>query len=360
MSRFFRHILFLIILASSSVLYSNEVEWVIRIKNSNGDIITDITELDFKNEVSNFAILRGVPDESIPVFITNDLERWQFATQIIEQEILYNKAVAEGYDKDEAVIEKAERERDKQIAQLYAREVLDDDILKVSEGEKRAYWNKERQRIEALAGGRAVTYAQVEKEIEYAIAQERMRGEYARIVKEANKKYKIKYSYKTDPAIVIEDYEVPLKYFEEMFNEALSQAGGNIPKEALSQAKASMFDSFVARELMTYEAKKSGFYETPQAKSLDHSIMRSAIVANYLEKTMKKDIVDSTDEEIENAYNQYGKTYNIDSLTYEEAAKALDLIVKESKFREQYQILLNDLRYSNSIEKRLELLDENN
>lgn len=360
MSRFFRHILFLIILVSSSVLYSNEAEWVIRIKNGNGDVLTAITELDFKNEVSNFAILRGVPDESIPVFFTNDLERWQFASQIIEQEILYNKAVAEGYDKDAVVIEKAERERDKQIAQLYAREVLDEDILKVSEPEKRSYWNKERERIQALAGGRGVTYAQVEKEIEYAIAQERMRKEYAKIVKEADKKYDIKYSHKSDPAIVIGDYEVPLEYFEEMFNEALSQAGGNIPQQALSQAKASMFNSFVARELMTYEAKKSGFYETPQVKSLEHSIMRSAIVGNFLEQTIKKDIVDSTDKEIEEAYTKYGKAYNIDALPYEEAEKALNLIVKESKFREKYQILLNDLRYSNSIEKRLELLDANN
>ncbi len=48
--------------------------------------------------------------------------------------------------------------------------------------------------------------------------------------------------------------------------------------------------------------------------------------------------------------------YNIDSLPYADAQKALETIVIEAKTQQEYQILVTDLRYRYNIEKNLDLL----
>lgn len=340
----------------SFIVYGEDANWIISIKDSEGNIKKLFTVDDYKSEVSNFAVLQGVPFEALSGFITNDMERWQFASQLIEQELIYLKAVEEGYDKDDDVLEKVETERDRQIAQLYAQEILDSNILKVSEEEKKDFFNKNRARIQSMAGPNA-TLEQVSRDIEYAIAQEKMRKEYDRIVKEAEKKYKMTYSSSKDPCIVIEDKKISLSSFNDMFNQSIQEAGANLPAAIRLQARESMFNAFLAREVMTYEAEKSGFYDTPQAKSLENFIMRSAIIANYLDKTIRSNFPEPTKEEINAAYSQYGKLYNIDSLPYTEAQKALKTIVNESKFQNQYKLLVTDLRYVDNIEKNLNLLD---
>lgn len=337
-------------------LYSED--WVIRIKDKNGNLIKDITKFDYMSEVSNYTIARGLADEAIPIFITNDVERWNFANQIIEQELLYSKAVLAGYDKNEEILSKAKLEADRQIAQLYAREILDEDILKVNEADKRAYWKREQARIRSLAPARKIEYADVAEEIEYTIAQERMRDEYKRIVVEAEKKYDMSYSFNADPSVVIEDVSIPLANFEESFNQALRQSGGNLPPEFIQEAKENMFSTFVAREVMAYEARASGFYDKPAAKSVIYSVMRTFIVTDYLNDTLKANIVESTEAEINEAYKLYGARYKIDSMSYQKAQSTLDSLVKEAKFQERYKILVSDLRYINSIDKRLEILDE--
>lgn len=339
----------------STSLYSEE--WIIRIKDSTGNIIKDVSKSDYLSQVSNFAIFRGVSDELIPVFITNELERWNFANQIIEQELLYDIAVKAGYGEDEESIKKGNIEIDRQIAQLYAREILDEEILNVSESDKRAYWNKEQDRIRGLVRGRNITYADVAAEIEYTIAQERMKNEYKRIVAEAEKKYTMKYSMNADPAVVIEDVSIPLSSFEESFSEALRQSGGNLSPAVLAEARVNMFDTFVAREVIAYEAKVSGFYETPSSEVLKYSVMRTLIVSLYIEDTIKSTIEESTEKELNDAYEQYRVAYKIDSMNFDRQKLTLDGLVKESKFQQKYKLLLNNLRYKNSIEKRLELLD---
>lgn len=339
-------------------LYSED--WVIRIKDHDGNLIKEITKFDYMSEVSNYTTARGFADEAIPIFITNDIERWNFANQIIEQELLYNKAVLAGYDKNEEVLSKAKLEVDRQIAQLYAREILDEDILKVNEADKMAYWQREQARIKSLAPTRNLEYADVATEIEYTIAQERMRDEYKRIVADAEKKYDMSYSFNADPCVVIEDVSIPLASFEESFNQALRQSGGNLPPEFIQEAKANMFSTFVAREVMAYEAKVSGFYDKPTAKSVEYSVMRTFIVTSYLEGTLKADILESTEAEINEAYKLYGARYKIDSMSYEKAQTTLNSLVKEAKFLQKYKILVGDLRYINSIDKRLEILDKQN
>lgn len=346
----------LLLFLFSSIVFAEDKNWVIRISDGDGNVKKEFTVDGYKSEVSNFAVLQGVPFEALAGFITNDIERWQFASQLIEQELIYLKAIDEGYDKDGDILEKAKIERDRQIAQLYAQETLSPDILKISDAEKRDFFNKNKSRIQSVSGAN-VTFDQVARDIEYAIAQEKMRLEYERIVKEAQKKYKMTFSSTKDPCIVIEDKKVPLALFNDMFNQSIQQAGANIPAAIRVQARESMFNAFVAREVMTYEAEKSGFYDTPQAKSLDNFIMRSAIIANYLDKAIRAKLPEPTKEEINAAYSQYGKLYNIDALPYSEAQKALKTIVNEAKFQNQYKILVTDLRYKDSIEKKLKLLD---
>ena len=144
--------------------------------------------------------------------------------------------------------------------------------------------------------------------------------------------------------------------FNDMFNESIKQAGANIPAALKLQAKEGMFKAFVAREIMMYEAKKEGFYETTQAKSIENFLTRSAVTSHYIDKTIRSTIPTPTEEEINLAYERYGKMYNIDSLPYADAQKALASLVIEAKTQQKYQILVTDLRYRYNIEKNIDLL----
>ncbi|MDA0041033.1 hypothetical protein OFR42_10325 [Brachyspira hyodysenteriae] len=193
-------------------------------------------------------------------------------------------------------------------------------------------------------------------EIETTILQERMRNEYDKIIEMGKSKYNLKYSLDTDPCITIEDQTVPLAEFNDMFNESIKQAGANIPAALRLQAKEGMFKAFVAREIMMYEAKKEGFYDTPQAKAIENFLTRSAVTSHYIDKTIRSTIPTPTEEEINLAYERYGKMYNIDSLPYADAQKALASLVVEAKTQQKYQILVTDLRYRYNIEKNIDLL----
>lgn len=339
----------------SSFLYSQDTNWVIRIRDAQGNIKKLMTVEDCMSEISNLTILRGAPKEAINLLLTNDFQLWQFASQIIEQELVYMKAVDEGYDKDEEIVSLISKERDNQLSQLYMQEKVSDDFAVVSDEEKRRFFNNNRARIQASLGPN-VTYEQVAMEIETTILQERMRNEYDKIIASAKTNYNIKYSSASDPCITIDDTEVPLSDFNNMFNESIKQAGANIPAALRIQARDGMFKAFVAREIMMYEAKKTGFYDTLQAKAIENFLTRSAVTANYIDKTIRSSIPKPTEEEINSAYEQYGKMYNIDSLPYADAQKALETIVIETKTQQEYQILVTDLRYRYNIEKNLDLL----
>ena len=314
-----------------------------------------MTVQDCLSEISNLTIFRGAPAEAVNIILTNDLQLWQFASQLIEQELVYMKAVEEGYDKDDEVVQLISKERDNQLSQLYMQEKVADDFAVVTDEEKRKFFNENRSRIQA-AVGRNVTYEQVAMDIETTILQERMRNEYDKIIAAAQTNYNLKYSVTSDPCITIEETTIPLSEFNDMFNESIKQAGANIPAALRMQAKEGMFKAFVAREVMMYEAKKTGFYDTPQAKAIENFLTRSAVTANFIDKTIRSTIPKPTEEEINLAYEQYGKMYNIDSLPYADAQKALETMVIEAKTQQKYQILVTDLRYRYNIEKNLDLL----
>ena len=339
----------------SSFLHSEDTNWVIRIRDKDGNVKKIMTDKDCLSEISNLMTFRGAPDEAINIILTNDLQLWQFASQLIEQELVYMKAVEEGYDKDEEVVELISKERDNQLSQLYMQEKVADDFAVVTDAEKRKFFNDNKSRIQASVG-RAVTYEQVAMDIETTILQERMRNEYDKIIAAAQTNYNLKYSVTSDPCITIDDQTVPLSKFNDMFNESIKQAGANIPAALKIQARDGMFKAFVAREIMMYEAKKTGFYDTPQAKAIENFLTRSAVTANFIDKTIRSTIPQPTEEEINAAYEQYGKIYNIDSLPYADAQKALATIVTEAKTQQKYQILVTDLRYRYNIEKNLDLI----
>ena len=344
------------IILFSSFLYSQDTNWVIRIRDGEGNIKKLITVEECLSEISNLTVLRGAPEEAIDALLTNDFQLWQFASQIIAQEVVYLKAVEEGYDKDEEVMKLIAKERDNQLSQLYMQSKVSDDFSVVTDAEKRKFFNNNISRIRAAVGPN-VTYEQVAMEIETTILQERMRNEYDNIIEKAKTKYNnLKYSLDTDPCFTIEEETVPLSEFNDMFNESIKQAGANIPAALRLQAKEGMFKAFVAREIMMYEAKKEGFYDTPQAKSIENSLTRSAVTANYIDKTIRSTIPAPTEEEINLAYERYGKMYNIDSLPYADAQKALASLVVEAKTQQKYQILVTDLRYRYNIEKNIDLL----
>lgn len=349
-------ILYLLVYIStffSSFLYAEDNNWVIRIKDSSGNIKRLITTDDFLTEISNISTLRGAPEESINLLLTNDLQLWQYSSQLIDQELLYMKAVEEGYDKDEDVVNLINKERDNQISQLYIQKKVGDDFKIVTDEEKRKFFNDNKTRLQALAG-QNIRFDQVSQDIEYAILQERMRNEYDKIINEAKKNYNLKYSPTQDPCITIADKSIPLSNFNNVFNDALKQAGANIPSALRVQARDNMFTAFVAREVMIYEAQKTGFYDTPEAKTVEKFIIRNAVTGNYLDKAIRSKIDKPTEDEINAAYNQYGKLYRIDSLPYEQAQKALETLVIEGKTQQKYQILINDLRYRYSIEKNFD------
>lgn len=337
-------------------LYAQDNNWVIRIRDSQGELKKLFTVNDFMNEISNIVVLRGLPTENINVILTNDLQLWQFASQLIEQELVYIKAVEEGFDKDEGVTSTISKERDNQIAQLYMQKKLRDDFDVVSEGEKRRFFNNNLERLQA-ARGNNIRYEQVAMDIEYTILQERMRNEYERIVNEAKTNYKLEYSSAKDPCVIIDDKQIPLSNFNEMFNQTLRQSGENIPPALRVQARDNMFNAFVAREIMIYEANKIGFYDNPEAKTIENYITRNAVVSHYIEKTIRSTIPAPTEEEVNQVYERYGKIYRIDSLPYAEAQKALETLVIEAKTQQRYQILTTDLRYRYNIEKNLSLIE---
>ncbi len=338
-----------------SFLYSEDTNWVIRIRDNQANVKKLMTIQDCLSEISNLTIFRGAPPEAVEVILTNDLQLWQFASQLIEQELIYMKAVEEGYDKDDEVVKLISKERDNQLSQLYMQEKVADNFAVVTDEEKRKFFNENRSRIQA-AVGRNVTYEQVAMDIETTILQERMRNEYDKIIAAAQTNYNLKYSVTSDPCITIDETTVPLSEFNDMFNESIKQAGANIPAALRMQAKEGMFKAFVAREVMMYEAKKTGFYDTPQAKAIENFLTRSAVTANFIDKTIRSTIPKPTEEEINLAYEQYGKMYNIDSLPYADAQKALETMVIEAKTQQKYQILVTDLRYRYNIEKNLDLL----
>ena len=171
------------------------------------------------------------------------------------------------------------------------------------------------------------------------------------IIDDAKKKYKLEYSATKDPCIIIEDKSISLAEFNDTFNESLKQAGGNIPAALKVQARDNLFTAFLAREIMIYEAKKNNFYDTAEAKTIDKFITRNAVTANYIDKEIRAKLPKPTNEEINRVYEEYGQLYKIDSLPYEQAQKALETLVIEAKAQQQYQILMNKLRYENSIEK---------
>ena len=338
-----------------SFLYSEDTNWVIRIRDNQANVKKLMTVQDCLSEISNLTIFRGAPAEAVNIILTNDLQLWQFASQLIEQELVYMKAVEEGYDKDDEVVKLISKERDNQLSQLYMQEKVADNFAVVTDEEKRKFFNENRSRIQA-AVGRNVTYEQVAMDIETTILQERMRNEYDKIIAAAQTNYNLKYSVTSDPCITIEETTIPLSEFNDMFNESIKQAGANIPAALRMQAKEGMFKAFVAREVMMYEAKKTGFYDTPQAKAIENFLTRSAVTANFIDKTIRSTIPKPTEEEINLAYEQYGKMYNIDSLPYADAQKALETMVIEAKTQQKYQILVTDLRYRYNIEKNLDLL----
>ena len=354
-----RKVLFIvsfITLLFNFVYSQDDSNWVIRIRDAEGNVKKLITVENCLSEISNLSILRGAPEEAVNIILTNDLQLWQFASQLIEQELMYMKAVEEGYDKDEEIVKLISKERDNQISQLYMQEKVSDDFGVVSDEEKRRFFNNNKARIQAAVGPN-VTYEQVAMDIETTILQERMRNEYDKIIDAAKTNYNLVYSVNSDPCVSIEDHTIPLSEFNNMFNESLKQAGGNIPAALRIQARDGMFKAFVAREVMIYEAKKTGFYDTPQAKSIENFLTRSAVTTHYIDKTIRSTIPKPTEEEINAAYEQYGKIYNIDSLPYADAQKALETLVIEAKTQQKYQLLITDLRYRYNIEKNLSLLN---
>uniref|UniRef100_UPI003F4C0DEC peptidylprolyl isomerase n=1 Tax=Brachyspira catarrhinii TaxID=2528966 RepID=UPI003F4C0DEC len=339
----------------STFLYSQDTNWVIRIRDGEGNIKKLITVEECLSEISNLTVLRGAPEEAVNALLTNDFQLWQFASQIIEQEVVYLKAVEEGYDKDEEVLKLISKERDNQLSQIYMQSKVSDTFAVVTDAEKRKFFNDNISRIRAAVGPN-VRYEQVAMEIETTILQERMRNEYDKIIETGKTKYNVKYSMDTDPCVTIGEETVPLSEFNDMFNESIKQAGANIPAALKLQAKEGMFKAFVAREIMMYEAKKEGFYETTQAKSIENFLTRSAVTSHYIDKTIRSTIPTPTEEEINLAYERYGKMYNIDSLPYADAQKALASLVVEAKTQQKYQILVTDLRYRYNIEKNIDLL----
>ena len=354
-NRFFILITSVFIL-SLNFLYAEDNNWVIRIRDSKGELKKLFTVNDFMSEASNIVVLRGLPTENLNVILTNDLQLWQFASQLIEQELVYIKAVEEGLDKDEELTSAISKERDNQIAQLYMQKKLRDDFDVVSEEEKRRFFNNNLERLQA-ARGNNIRYEQVAMDIEYTILQERMRNEYEKIINEAKTNYKLEYSSEKDPCIIIDDKQIALSNFNEMFNQTLKQSGENIPPALRVQARGNMFNAFVAREIMIYEANKSGFYNNPEAKAIENYVTRSAVVSHYIEKTIRSTIPKPTEEEINQVYERYGKLYRIDSLPYNEAQRALETLVIEAKTQQMYQILTTDLRYRYNIEKNLSLIE---
>ncbi len=336
----------------------NSDDYIIKITVDDGSII-ELGVTDFQYEISNYANANGIPYEIMTKqALNNDIALWQFASQIIDLELLYLKAQQEGYAEKENVIEDVDTEIGRQISQAYASNVLDVSKLTVTDAEKRAYWNRISANVIAMYGSQA-TYARMEREIEASLIQEKMNAEYQSLIQKYRNDHGLKASMNQDPIISIGDYNVPKKDFDASFEQTLASAAGQIPlnnAEIVNQIKRNMFDTFVAQHIILYEAKQNGYENTEQGKIIDKFVRRSVITKKYIEDTIFEAILDSTDEEIEQAYNQFGQTYNIDSMSFEQAHKVLDSLVKQSKANQHQSMVSSELRYRYRIEKNLDLL----
>ena len=58
----------------SSFLYSQDTNWVIRIRDSEGNIKKLLTVEECLSEISNLTVLRGAPEEAINTLLTNDFQ----------------------------------------------------------------------------------------------------------------------------------------------------------------------------------------------------------------------------------------------------------------------------------------------
>lgn len=346
-----KHIyMFLFLFATLASAYAETENWVVRITDDNSSVY-DITLYSLKSEISNYAVASGGGYERMKLMFANDMTLWQFVSELIDLEVIYIKAKQEGFDKKPESLLLKKRELDRQIAQMYAPKILNTNLLSVSEDEKKSYWNREQPRIQMAVGN--VKYQDIHLQIEATIMQEKMKKEYSRFLKESGKKYKIKYSDKDDPCVVIEDMNVPKADFDATFEEALRSAG-NINSAMIAQAKADLFETFVVQQIILYEAKKDNFDKTDEIKSMEHYIERTVVVNTYIDNVILKTIEDSTKEEIEDAYKRYGALYKIDSLPYAEAQKVLDSLVKQAKLQTKQKLLTTDLRYRYKIEKKLD------
>ncbi len=334
---------------------ANTNDWVVKITADETNIV-EIEVSDLQSEISNYAMMNGVNYDMMKEVLSTDVGLWQFVSQIIDLEVLYMQAKIDGYDKKENVITNINNELDKQIAQVYAPKVLDTNLLIVSDSEKRAFWNKEQGRIKGMYGN-SLTYKDIENDIESNLMQEKMKKEYKNLIKKYQKEYKIEYSMNKNPCLIIEDFEVPKSEFDKTFEEALKNAGTAVIDERVkAQVKEDMFNTFVAQHIILYEAKKSNFADTEEGKYIDKIVKRSIITKMYIEEKIFSKIADSTDEEIEEAYNRFGKRYNVDSLSYDQAQVLLDSLVKQAKAEASQKAISTDLRYKYKIEKNLDVL----
>ncbi len=352
------YILFLIF-CISSIAYTSTADYVIKITTDNGDVIK-LDATDFQYEISNYAGASGI-DYNIMIqqALNNDIAIWQFVSQIIDLELLYFKARQEGYAEKEDVVKEINKELDRQISQVYAPNVLDITKLSVTDAEKRAYWNRISANVIAMYGSQA-TYARMEREIEASLMQEKMMAEYQSLINKYKKDHGLVASMNQDPVVSIgDDFSIAKEDFDNVFNAAIAAASGQFPTnnaEVVNQIKSNMFNTFVAQSIILYEAKQNNYQSTEQYSVIDKFVRRSIITKKYIEDTIFEVIGESTEEEIDQAYNQFGRMYNIDAMSFEQAHNALDSLVKQSKANRQQSLVSSELRYKYKIEKNLELL----
>ncbi len=351
-------ILFLMLFAYSIAYANTSADWVIKITVDDGSVI-ELNTTDFQYEISNYAGANGISYEVMTQqALNNDIALWQFVSQIIDLELLYFKAQQEGYAEKEDVVEEIKTQIDRQISQLYAANLLNMDNLSITEAEKRAYWNKISANVIAMYGSQA-TYSRMEREIEANLLQEKMNAEYQRLIDKYKNEHGLKSSMSQDPAIEIGDFTVPKEKFDDMFNATIAAASRQIPTnnaEIVNEIKRSMFNTFVAQYIILYEAEKNDYINTDEGKIVNKFVRRSVITKKYIEDTIFEVIAESTEEEIDQAYNQYGQMYNIDAMSFEQAHRALDSLVRQSKANKQQSMVSSELRYRYRIEKNLEAL----
>lgn len=345
-------------LADTTDTTESSLDYVIKITTDNGSVIK-LNTTDFQYEISNFANGNGV-EYSVMVenALSGDIALWQFVSQIIDLELLYHKAQLEGYAQDEEVVKQIDSELERQISQVYAGEVLDASKLVVTDAEKRAYWNRISASVVAAYGPQA-TYARMEREIEAGLMQEKMNAEYQSLIQKYQSEHGLVANMNQDPSISIGDFSISKSEFDDMFKSYLKAAAGQLPTnnaEVVNQVKRTMFNTFAAQYIILYEAKKNGYENTDEYKIIDKFVRRSIVTKKYIEDTIFETIGESTDDEIEHAYNQYGQMYNVDSMSFEQAHNVLDSLVKQAKVNRQQSLISSEMRYRYKIEKNLDAL----